>query len=264
MQEPAAANDPQNISGGKSYPAVLREEHVIRAHECGEDHLLKFHVLLDYLQDIAATHAELLDVGLSALTEHGILWVLSRLKLEIFRYPACDEKITLLTYPSGVNTLFATREYLMADEKGAVLVKGTSFWLVIDGKSHRPVKASAVLPPGMPINEDKDRFFPELGKIARRTVVPDLPFTVRHGDIDMNCHLNNALFARNVLDCLCSKKGKKLAARTIQLNFVGAGALGETLCFGSEILENGSFYAEAVSPDGKKLYIQAEGTLFPF
>ena len=34
-------------------PPVLTETHFIRAHECGVDGLLKLHVLLDYLQDIA-------------------------------------------------------------------------------------------------------------------------------------------------------------------------------------------------------------------
>ena len=218
---------------------------------------------MDYLQDIAATHAELLDVGLSALTEQGVIWVLSRLKLEIFRYPFCDEKIILQTYPSGISGLFATREYLMKDEADNILVKGTSCWLVIDAKTYRPLKAASFLPENMPQNIDKERFFPALGKIVKKEIPPELSFPVRHGDIDMNHHLNNAVFARNILDCLCHKKNSFLSIQNLQLNFVSSGKLGELLCFGSEISSDGSFYVHAVDPENQKIYIQAEGSLFP-
>ena len=250
---------PDNSQG--KYPPFLQEEHTIRAHECGIDRKLKFHILLDYLQDIAATHAELLDVGLSALTEKGTLWVLSRMKLHIKRYPACDEKIILKTYPSGVNGLFAVREYLMCSENGEELVKGTSFWLVIDAKTFRPMKAVSFLPPGMPVNEDLPRFYADAGKIERKDIPGDLSFTVRHGDIDMNRHLNNAIFARNILDTLCKKYNDFVSVKEIQLNFVNSGNLGEELCFGAETGNDGSFYVHALSPDGKKCYIQAEGII---
>ena len=245
----------------KEYPPFLREEHLIRAHECGKDHKLKFHILLDYLQDIAATHAELLDVGLSALERSGTLWVLSRMKLNVRRYPQCDEKITLTTYPSGVSSLFAVREYVMTDEKGEELLHGTSFWLVIDAKTFRPLKAASFLPENMPLNENLPRYFRENGKIERKNIPGNLSFTVRHGDIDMNRHLNNALFARNILDSICKEKDDFVSIKEIQLNFINSGALGEELIFGSETDSNGNFYAEALSPDGKKCYIQATGIL---
>ena len=245
----------------EKYPPFLREEHTIRAHECGPDRKLKFHVLLDYLQDIAATHAELLDVGLSALTEKGTLWVLSRMKLHISRYPACDEKIIVKTYPSGVSSLFAVREYFISNEKGENLVKGTSFWLVIDAKTFRPLKAASFLPSGMPVNEELPRYYREAGKIERKDIPCDLSFTVRHGDIDMNRHLNNAVFAKNILDSLCKSRNDFASVKEIQLNFVSSGNLGEDLCFGSEICNDRTFYAHALSPDGRKCYIQAEGIL---
>lgn len=252
----------ENTGNAEKYLPVLAEEHIIRAHECDRERKLKLHVLLDYLQDIAATHAENLDVGLSALSKSGTLWVLSRLALQIDRYPSCDEKIFLKTYPSGVNSLFAAREYLMTDEKENTLVKGTSFWLVLDGKSYRPVKAESFLPENMPSNEDKPRFFTDLGKIRKQeTLLSGHPFTVQHGDIDMNDHLNNAVFARCILDTLCKEKGEFVSVKNIRINFNSSGELGDELHFGSLIQPDGSFYVDAASADGKKLYIQAEGTL---
>lgn len=249
------------INSNKSeLPGVLVENHTIRAHECGPDGLLKLHVLLDYLQDIAATHAELLNVGLSALTEKGTLWVLSRLGLQITRYPACDEKIILKTYPSGISGLFATREYWMTGEDGTPLVKGTSFWLVLDAKTYRPLKAASFLPENMPLNENMDRFFPELGKIGKQeTDSSGSVFTVRHGDIDMNRHLNNAVFGRMLFDTLCKEKNTFLSVKNLQINFISSGELGAEIHSGANIDQNGNFYLQLVSPDGKKIYIQAEG-----
>lgn len=245
----------------KEYPATIQEIHIIRAHECDLNSKLKLHVLLDYFQDIAATHAELLDVGFDAFSKHGAIWVLSRMKVEITRYPLCNEKIILSTYPSGINGPFAAREYVMQDENGNILAKGTSFWLVINTKNYRPAKAADFLPENMPMNPDKERFFRDLGKIAAKELASEFLCTIRHGDIDMNRHLNNALFARNILDCLCHKKGEYLYVKEIQLNFIRSGELGDTLSFGGELAEDGSFYAQGASPDGKNLYIQAAGTL---
>ncbi len=255
------ANNGEKMIGKdtEELPPVLTETHFIRAHECGVDGLLKLHVLLDYLQDIAASHAELLNVGMSSLTRQGTLWVLSRLSLEIDRYPACDEKIILKSYPSGISGLFATREYVMRDENDNILAKGTSFWLVLDAKTFRPVKAVDFLPENMPQNENEERFFPDLGKIVKKEVVPQILFTVRHGDIDMNKHLNNAVFSRMIFDTLCKEKNSFLPVRKIQINFISSGELGTEILFGSSISPDGNFYLHGLSPDGKKIYIQAEG-----
>ncbi|MBR2373405.1 MAG: hypothetical protein IKA87_04165, partial [Lentisphaeria bacterium] len=50
-------------------PSFHRRSHTVRHHECGADGRVKLQLLMDWLQDIAAEHAEKLGCGMAALME---------------------------------------------------------------------------------------------------------------------------------------------------------------------------------------------------
>ena len=65
----------------------------------------------NYLQETAVRHAIELNVARGQMEEH-LTWMLSRLRLEMERWPAWGDEVTVRTWPSGIKGLFALMKKL--------------------------------------------------------------------------------------------------------------------------------------------------------
>jgi acyl-ACP thioesterase len=215
-------------------PAFYRRNHLVRHNECGANGNMKLQPVLDCLQNIAAEHAELLGCGMEDLVGKKRIWVLSRLRLRILRFPALKEELELLTYPSGHDRLMAFRQYCISCG-GTDLIQASSAWVMLDGTTYRPLPMEKVFAEPLPENKDKPVFFEKFERFPAAEETSTHSFTVGAADIDLNRHLNNAVYARfveNVLNDLSCNAQQRIAE--IQINFQHAGQLGETIgCSGT-------------------------------
>ncbi len=146
--------------------------------------------ICNYLQETAGNHADELGVAVDRLSEENRTWVLSRLHVEMDRYPRWREELQIETWPSGENGLLATREFILSSADGDELGRATSAWLIIDIDRRRPVRipdyVSEIRLP------DRERVLPETEELPSMED-PDLEatFRVRHSDLDLNAHVNN-------------------------------------------------------------------------
>jgi len=173
----------------------------VRLNEVGALGVLRPTVLLDYLLDVAGNHASRLGVGMTAMNERGLTWFLSRLHVQVKRYPAGGETMTVQTWPSSIQRLFFLREFMVLDEVGAELAVGSSSWIAVNPATRRPVRPSA-LGLTFPWNERRPlpSTFPKLplpeGETMARTYRP----LACH--IDQNQHVNSTVYPRWTLDCV--------------------------------------------------------------
>lgn len=217
-----------------------KRKHLVRHHECGPCGNMKLQMILDCLQDIAAEHAEMLGCGMEHLIANKRLWVLSRLKIRILRFPQLKEELELRTYPTGHDRLSAFRQYGIA-AGGADLVQGSSAWVMLDGTTFRPVPMEKAFSEPLPLNGDKEVFFEKFDRIAPGTGEELASFRVGAGDIDLNQHLNNAVYARFIEDVLEKlQPGASQRLSELQINFQHAGQLNDIVgCSGT--LEGNKF-----------------------
>lgn len=239
----------------------LQKQFTVRHHEAGPDGTLRPASLFDMFQDAAAEHAEILGCGMTFLQKRSFLWVLSRIALEVRRMPVIGETVTVETYPTGVERLFALRQFTVTDAAGDVLARATSCWLILSAETYRPQRIEKTLEITLPPNADKPRHF----AVPDRAAPPpenaaELRYTVRASQIDVNRHLNNAYYAAFVHDMLAELTGENRGPASMQLFFQHAGPLGaEIVCRGG--LADGGFRIEGRSPDGATVYFQAQGAL---
>jgi len=158
--------------------------------------------LADYFQEAAGHHAAELGVSMQDLLAEDRAWVLAHLRLEIDRLPDWNETITLETWPSGLERLFATREVVFRDGEGDAIAQGTSAWLVIDTERRRPVRPPSILydieTPDRPVPLDAD--LDDLPTPERADRTQD--FSVRYHDLDLNRHVNNVRYLEWALETL--------------------------------------------------------------
>ena len=180
---------------------VKEEKFRTRTYECGVDGKIKIFSLMQYLQEIAALHAEQLGLGFDKLSDMGGYWVLSNIRIEISQLPGMQDQITLKTWPSGYSRTIATREFVGTDQNGAELFRAGSDWMVLNKKSNR-LKNLFKLDLNLPktgvkaLPNEFDRLEPN-GDYLKVDVV-----RVPRSAIDLNGHVNNTEYVRWGIDAL--------------------------------------------------------------
>lgn len=179
--------------------------------------------LFNYFQEIAWEHAGILRFGIDDLSKNNQFWVLSRVRVEIERLPLWTENITLITYPRGVDGLFALRDYEMYDSKGERIISASSSWIVLSAENRRPVKL---------VGRDLEVFLNERSALAvnstkiKEVETPPLiteNFKVKIGDIDVNNHVNNARYIDWAYNAFSFDHYKRYAPKLLEVNFLAEG-----------------------------------------
>jgi medium-chain acyl-[acyl-carrier-protein] hydrolase len=185
--------------------------------------------LCRYFLEAAWNHAEALGVGFGDLARQGKFWVLSRLRMEVHQSPVWGSATTLRTWPRAPRSLFAMRDFEIADAGGTPIVAGSSAWLVIDAASKRPQRLSTLLSglDGLYGNAALGRDPEKL----ERCEDWDHAFSVqvRYADIDVNRHVNSGLYIDWMLDAYPLAFHGQHSLRALEVNFLGETIEGDVL-----------------------------------
>lgn len=184
--------------------------------------------LLNYLQDAAAEHAYRLGVAVTVLQSQGLTWVLSRTHLKLFHAPGVGEVLRVRTWPSRRDQRFTCREFELHDRKGNLVALATTSWAVLDTATRRPVRLDSSLPP-YPLDprravDDDFASLPRLVEAER-----ELPFRVRLMDMDLNRHVNNAVYAAWALEVIPAEVLEDCRLAELEIAFRGEARHGEAI-----------------------------------
>jgi len=149
--------------------------------------------LMQELQAVADIHATMLGVGRTFCFSENISWVLTHNAFEIVEMPDDKEELSIITWPSAHEALRAIRDFEIRGADNRVLVRSTSQWIMMDLAARRPVKLADYLPIWECVPE-RALDIP-FEKIDGFEPAQNAPFAIRFDDIDMNQHVNNAVYA---------------------------------------------------------------------
>jgi acyl-ACP thioesterase len=183
-------------------------------------------VLLNFMQEVAGNHARQLGVAVSDLRQQGFTWVLSRLHLQINDLPSSRDDIVIHSWPSLREGLFSCREFEIYSLGGDRLAQATSSWAVIDLATRRPLRLSelALTYPLDPQRAIADSF-PTLPLMEQS--LTQRQFTVLRSDLDMNCHVNNVVYAHWLLETVPQETYDDCRLASIELGFRAEAFAGE-------------------------------------
>jgi len=192
---------------------------IVEAFDCRPDGFLKPNVLLQYLQEAAARHAEQLGFGFADLDRRDCFWVLVNLRLELTRTPQWRESVTIRTWPSGCTRLAASREFLGEAADGRELFRATSEWMILDKHSSRPKNLSRL---DLDLPRSGLKVLPaELGRLRPAGAYTKAgSISVPFSALDFNGHVNNTEYVRWALDGLHRQLGRSLIPRAVQMTYL--------------------------------------------
>lgn len=178
---------------------------------------LKLSSLFKLMQDISTEHAEVLDIGKANTIDKGLYWVITRMEVEILKMPQYLETVILKTYPGDDLKFIFPRYFQLEDQKGNILVKASSTWMVLNRSNHHPCLRpfeGRTLPP--------EHLEGEL-ELPKKCVQKETSLLeerkVRYSDIDLNGHLNNTKYIEYILDSHDSSFYKKNRIKHFLINY---------------------------------------------
>lgn len=209
---------------------IHRETLRVRTYECGPERTVYPHDLMRQMQEAASNHADTLGWGFADLDAQDLFWVLSVIRVEITHWPRFGSEYILSTWPSGLNRLQATREFLGTDQHGQALFAASSIWMILNRKTDRPQNLLQLEQP-FPIEKKR-----AISQKIRRNKPKDIAETVMKiqvpaSALDINGHVNNTEYLRWAYDALCRQQVQP-GFSSFQLSFHAEVFAGDEIEFG--------------------------------
>ena len=171
------------------------EEINIRGHYTDLQGRLIVKSLCDLFNDVANVQTYALKVDVPRLNAQGLTWMLHKLHILFNRMPGQGENVILETWPSGIDRLFAIRDFRMLSGTGDVLLRATSEWMVIDLNRRRPVRLPACVTEtaAFCVDEPREMAFELDTKKMPEVFESTRLFTATYDNIDFNKHVTEFL-----------------------------------------------------------------------
>lgn len=186
----------------------MKLEKSLRIPVSGCDHRAKASIpyLVSLFMDLATEHSEAMGIGKDAMDRTGLFWIAVRTKLKIHRLPARMEEVTVATWPETPGRIRCNRYYTLIS-RGEMLVEAKNEWAIIDLKSGRPQKLSALYPEGLEHLPDAVCEEP-FARFADDAVDGEeiATYQVRSTDIDFGRHMNNVAYIRALFGAFSCKE----------------------------------------------------------
>ena len=232
------------------------EDILIRTRDCDMYGRWKPSAILETMQETATAHCESVDLGRARTDERGVVWVVSRCRVEFVRPPRLNERCRVETFALPEKHLFYPRGHLFLNEAGETVGGALSLWLLMDIATRRAVKDDFVLG-RLPVDQrpapaKQPRTVRSAGEaLLTGEFVP--PFT----DFDVNGHVNNTKYMDWCWNALGMEalRGREIAAFDVNYDseilpgerirtelrraddgaFTFCGSAGEKKCFGVSV-----------------------------
>ena len=169
------------------------KERRLKTYQCDRYGFLRPIALMNKLQGLAGTHADMLGVGRDICEKKNVAWVLTHMFIDIVDMPRAKDKLIYTTWPSVSGAVRSERDFEVRDETGKLKIRAISQWVLIDLKTRRPVRISEYFPEWVGLDE---RIWErEFDKCPDFIPTKTRAIGCRYDDVDINQHINNAVYA---------------------------------------------------------------------
>lgn len=183
-------------------PKEHTHKYFLTAGECNAQRQMPITLIAQRVIEIATEHANILGVGYSDMIKFNSGWVLSRMSIEMTRYPGVNEEYSLTTWIEGFNRLYSERNMEIQDGNGETIGYARTIWVAIDMNTRRPSDLTGISWLAETINDlpcpiaKQSRLMPV--KEDEATLSAQHRFKV--SDIDFNRHVNSVRYMDAFLD----------------------------------------------------------------
>ncbi len=229
---------------------IFRKKTMIRYSSLDSKGQLKLISILNFFQDVSAEHAFKMGISGFDLAKKNFAWVVSRYQIKIRKSPQWNDEILIKTWRIPYKNLYELRYFNIQDKHGINIINATGIWIMVKKENSRPVRLSRFIPDYMlwenrgnsgqsffnnpviqNLNQTKELRIP--GKIHCQ-----IPFKVRMQDIDLNQHVNNAIYVEWAVETIPKNFTQHFTSAQVDVTFHKPSFYGDTILSNTEIIED--------------------------
>lgn len=176
----------------------------------------------------ATHHASSIGFPRESMFQQDMIWVLSRVKICFYRFPLVEERLSLRTWPKGIQQkLFFMRDFQFRDASGELIAAATTAWLLINTQARRILPPQA-LPGIVPDNDGMYALDEKLDKINVPGAGEEcLRVAAGYSAVDLMGHVNNTRYIDWICDCFSFEQHRQQRIESLQINYVNEVKPGE-------------------------------------
>lgn len=215
--------------------SVFQKEFTVSSYELNPNGKARLTAMANYFQEIAYHHANKLGFGYDQMKERRTLWMLSRMRIQMFTYPVWNDRVVVETWPSGIEKLFALRDFRVKDKDGNIIGIATTYWLIVHLDTHRPIRPGSELERFSNIEYGDPVFDSKLEKIdIPASIAPLENHRVVFSDLDIVGHVNNVKYMEWCIDAAISESMGERSVANFEINFLHEATLGNQVIISGE------------------------------
>lgn len=180
--------------------------------------------IFNFLQEIAYRHSYEGKFGQPDLAELDMVWMLSRIKLQLLHIANLGDEIEVRSWVRSIVGALSERDFSIRS-KGMEIARATSLWACLSKKTIKPQHIPSQFLKRMHINSHEELNFTTSKVAPLKTWDAESVYQVKMSDIDMVNHTNNVAYVRMALDAY---KTERIPAE-IDVNFIRQSYLDDTL-----------------------------------
>lgn len=205
---------------------------------------LKPSALLYLAQNMAGHHCVQLHLTWEDLAAKGLFWAVVRHRVQIERLPFRGETITLETWPMPTTRVAYPRAMAAYDEKGNVLFRTVSLWVLMDLNSRVMVLPGKSTVEVSGINRGLELAAPN--SLLPRSFQSHIRHTVTFSQLDRNGHMNNTRYLDWLFDLLPSAFHKDHPVKEFVVCYLNEAREGQKIDLTWELSDGPQLQVEAV------------------
>ena len=211
------------ISDMNNLPKIGKYNFVAEPFHCDfTKHLFIGH-LGNNLLNAADFHSNDRGYGVNYLNSVNKTWVLSRLSVELDKFPAIYEDVVVETWIDSVMRYFTNRNFKITNKDGYVYGYGKSIWAMIDTTTRQPVDILKTSNETISEYLETDYANP-IKKSSRVKLDDDLKLQqsilTTYSDIDINGHVNSIKYIEHILDLFPIEYYKKYRIKKFDIAYI--------------------------------------------
>ena len=209
---------------------VFYMDYYLAAGECNPQGEMPLTLLMTRIIEVATFHANSWGAGYARLIQDNQVWVLSRVTIEVDRYPKVNENYRLTTWIEDYNRHFSQRNMRLDDADGNPLGYVRTIWMVIDMNTRASVDISQ-----LSYMSDKITDLPcpiePISRLRSIEVGHVVDYTFSYTDCDFNRHVNTVRYLSHLMDMFDMDCYDHFFIRRMEISFIKETHYGETAMF---------------------------------
>lgn len=231
------------------YQFVVKEK--LHDYHCDKKNKLKLGYLLKLIEEASTEHLISINLPYTVLFEEGIVFLMSKMAVNIFRRPFSGEEIVLKTASQGAFGAQFLRQIIIETAAGEPIAEAISSWFIAEPATRRVLKPDAfkhplpTVPPEQKLTtvNSAHRIKPEGETVLTATR------KVYYSDLDVNGHMNNTVYADVVTDHIPAEVQENMEPVQYFIAYKNEALLGNTLNLETKRSNNNNFFINCQSGD---------------